>query len=182
MLPNDPSSTKHVFGHVYSAERHIDIPSFDDSNVTVESNLGFGGGKHIVEQIFPYVPTPNYDHIAKFMLDKFRAFMPEVKIADYSLEHRKYVFAKEDPEFEGKFHTDNSEYTIIWYYRIDEGINGGDLLIADKYDTALSMYKNYHIVTPKEGLLVIFDGYHQVQKLWGEGERNIITIFINGSP
>lgn len=130
--------------------------------------VGDGGGEHhVVTQSMPYEYNDKYDEIVKEMLK----FLPADKnVNNYSLEHRKYIFKVTDEPFIGEKHDDCSEFTIIWYYRFDEGIKSDGLQIGDS------------TVNVEENDLIVFSGDHQVLKLYGNGERNIISVFINGHP
>lgn len=143
------------------------------------SQLGDGGGEHIAcGQIFEIdnINITRYKFYKKtvdMMLKFFIKQMPNIKINNYSLEHRIYKMNNE--EFIGDIHNDCCEYTIIYYYHIDNTIEGGDLGFY-------SEDKLYEIYSPKQGDIIIFSGDHQVLKLNGKGYRKILTVFINGHP
>lgn len=95
-----------------------------------------------------------------------------VKIKDnVFIENRDYIFNKPDDIFEGKLHQDsfqddgNSCYTSVYYYRIDKGIKGGNLIFPP-----FGQFK------PKENDLIFFDGEHQhkVGKTYGLGIRGTV--------
>jgi hypothetical protein len=156
--------------HLQAKFNHLDLSQHLDS-IKAENTvypIGEGGGEHhVVTQSTPYTYNDAYDEI----INKMLKFLPtDIKVQDYSLEHRKYIFKSSDEAFVGEKHDDCSEFTIIWYYRIDSGIKSNGLKIGGS------------IVSIAENDILVFSGTHQVLKLHGCGERNIISVFVNGHP
>ena len=150
------------------------------SSTSFISKLGKGGGEHVVKaQILPFKIGHKYaENYLPYIEKLFKIFykeIPEIKFNDFSLEHRKYVFAEKDKPFIGESHNDWSEYTIIWYYQIDHSIKGGQLKLVNLEDDSKSQ-----ILELKQNDIIIFSGEHQLMELSGKGERNILTILVNG--
>lgn len=160
-------------------------PMIRDHQCNYESMLGHGTCKSLVNHYFGNNLEDSYTKCAKFiqiikpMLQLFKTAMPDVEINDFSVEHRKYIF-KNNETFIGDRHNDYSMYTMIFYYRIDESIIGGELrLYSDKDGN-----KNNRAIMVSQGSVIIFSGDHRVLpiKSKGYGERNLLILFINGNP
>jgi hypothetical protein len=146
--------------------------------------IGSGGGKQLVfaQGILDDPATfdgsgytkADYIPILDQMLQHFKSKYPQGEIKTKWMEHRVYLMNGE--VFEGDVHDDCSEYTVIYYYRIDPGIIGGSLDLINKDGKVITTLE------PKEGDMKIFCGDHQVKTLTGHGVRGIITLMINGHP
>jgi hypothetical protein len=89
------------------------------------------------------------------------------------IENRDLILNNEKIPFEGKLHMDSmndegdSCWTCVYYYRIDSGISGGELILPP--------FTRY---TPKEDEIVYFDGdhKHKIGKTFGNGVRGSLII------
>jgi hypothetical protein len=158
------------------------INDIDFTNVNHWSKLGIGGGEHLVNQIFHYQKDKfeqikKYTQIVELMLSEFQRKFPDVQINDYSLEHRRYVFEVSDEKFIGEIHDDCSQYTLIYYYRLDEGIKCEGLNLINTINDTIN-----ETLIIQQNDLICFSGTHGVKDISGNGVRAIITLWINGSP
>jgi hypothetical protein len=160
------------------------IKALEHDDVVMENKSGNGGGKHLMFDIWDSTTDPIEDqkHLAIFvdkMMEYFKSAMKSVKIENYRVEHRVYIMNKEE-KFIGKIHDDSCEYSVILYYRIDDGIVGGTLHF---YDDDAKIILDSH--TPKLGDLVILSGVHAIGELSAtlpNSKRSILILQINSEP
>ena len=77
------------------------------------------------------------------MMKHFQENMQSVIIRNYRIEHRVYIM--------DEVNDDSSEYSMVFYYRIDKEIRGGQLIFYD--DDGEEILDTFQ---PKQGNLVIF--------------------------
>lgn len=156
-----------------------DVSTLDHTKVIMDHQVGFGGGKHLIRDIWDSTldNIKDQNKMAPFvnaMLKCFQTHNKNIVIRNYRIEHRVYVLDEE--KFIGKIHDDSCEYSIILYYRIDDQIQGGELnFYDDDGETILDVHK------PNVGDLVILNGVHAVGEMYTKSEatRSILIVQIN---
>ena len=155
------------------------ISELEHNHVIMHNKAGYGGGQHLMRDIWDSTIDDPIDQkyltpFIKKIMTYFTSVMTEVKIRNYRIEHRIYIM--DETPFTGQLHDDSCEYSAVLYYRIDDDIQGGQLLFYD--DDANHIIDTYQ---PTVGDLVIFNGVHSVGPLYAKktATRSIIIVHIN---
>jgi hypothetical protein len=153
--------------------------------VVMENQAGEGGGQHLLKDIWDSTTDTIEEQgelqtIIQKLISEFKKVCPKIVINNYRVEHRVYLFDYQSQPFIGKVHDDSCEISAVYYYRIDSGIVGGDVIFYKEDSAELSIIDQY---TPKVNDLLILDGIHSVSKLLCTSHqlktRGIVILQIN---